>query len=664
MKTCQQRLAEEQAGYAPSPPQVLADKPRGPRRTRAKTPSATIAAVPAAQSAALEEPQALVQVWVDSARAADDPSHQLTIPSALIPELLRFINNVRDQAKEAPAATSSSSSTKVTLSSESPQLAPGPLSSRSEPQLPKPSPPMVSQIAPAPLLSPLQESSQPMAPQSAPAGAVSPFHKTLSPMATHDSPTSHIEAPSHKTSHPAQPPRISQPINTASQITGPALAVQQVAPSHSDVGDKQTLGQVMLDQGIREVVNSHQTGPGCKTLSSPKRPMARRSSRRERRPSSRKPPAPRPIKRKLSPVPSDPETLRAVGLPSMFRKYRHLPAYTADGSVLYGPVTPSHDHMKFHQADEAATNKDSDVDEVSTPQTPQARSSVPGRLIRPARSVKRQFGFSPLETISERSESTPPTKPVKNPPPIRFPSRTLDRMNKNKRMRWSSPVTIAEVEFYGNTGEDKEEEADIAGHQPGKVRRTSQSPNFSSQRGGSPDESRSHSDYQSTKKTPLPITNMAGTFKVPSPVDSDWSDSQSEDEESSQAATVPSSAVADPGPTFRPQFIANGYKEWLQTAPPAVRAALGQMDVDLNMAGAAFQRGIENFTTSWTATGHMSHLGHANQTQSKSTPDSTCKCCCILITQTQPLAPSHHHHHQRTSLALRKLPQGGFSSGM
>ncbi len=59
------------------------------------------------------------------------------------------------------------------------------------------------------------------------------------------------------------------------------------------------------------------------------------------------------------------------------------------------------------------------------------------------------------------------------------------------------------------------------------------------------------------------------------PINSDWSDSQSEDKESSQAATAPSSAVADPGPTFKPQFIANGYKEWLQTAPPAVRAALG-----------------------------------------------------------------------------------------
>lgn len=277
----------------------------------------------------------------------------------------------------------------------------------------------------------------------------------------------------------------------------------------------------------------------------------------------------------------------------MFRKYHHLPAYTADGSVLYGLVTPSHDHMKFHQADEAAANKGSDVDDVSTP------SSVPGRLIRPARSVKGQFGFSPLATISERSESTPQTKPVKNPPPILFPSRTLDRMNKNKnkRKRWSSPGTIGEVGFYSNANEDKEE-ADIAGHQPSKVRRSSQSLNFSSQGGRSPEESRPHSGCQFTKKTPLPITNMAGTFKVPSPVDSDWSDSQSEDEEFSQAATAPSSAVADPGPTFRPQFIANGYNEWLQTAPPAVRAALGQMDVDPNMAGAAFKRGLGNFTTS------------------------------------------------------------------
>ena len=109
-KTRQQRLAEERAGHPPSPPQFLENKPkpRGPKRTRAKTPSATVAAgpvVPAAQSAVQEEPQALLHVWVDagpeaSGRPVDDPTHQITIPSSFVPELVTFIENIRNQNKE------------------------------------------------------------------------------------------------------------------------------------------------------------------------------------------------------------------------------------------------------------------------------------------------------------------------------------------------------------------------------------------------------------------------------------------------------------------------------------------------------------------------------------------------------------------------------------
>ena len=36
---------------------------------------------------------------------------------------------------------------------------------------------------------------------------------------------------------------------------------------------------------------------------------------------------------------------------------------------------------------------------------------------------------------------------------------------------------------------------------------------------------------QSLPKTPIPITNSTGAIKVPSPDDSDWSDSGSEEEE-------------------------------------------------------------------------------------------------------------------------------------
>ncbi|MCJ1344270.1 hypothetical protein MMC31_002473 [Peltigera leucophlebia] len=104
-KTRQQRLAEERAGHPQSPPQFLEDKPRGPKRTRAKTPGATVAAgpvVPAAQSAVLGEPQALLYVWVDAApeasgRLVGDPTHQMTIPSSVVPELITFVENLCNQ---------------------------------------------------------------------------------------------------------------------------------------------------------------------------------------------------------------------------------------------------------------------------------------------------------------------------------------------------------------------------------------------------------------------------------------------------------------------------------------------------------------------------------------------------------------------------------------
>ena len=157
-------------------------------------------------------------------------------------------------------------------------------------------------------------------------------------------------------------------------------------------------------------------------------------------------------------------------------------------------------------------------------------------------------------------------------PSIRFPSRTLDRMA-TKRKRWGSPETIpnpkgksyglGEAEFYGNSNGD---ENGVMEQQPGKLRRTSESEDFSSQVAGNPHKARPYtgsmfenlateynggnvfSEYeaarkveevaakmkntcrQSLAKTPIPITNPVGTFKVPSPGDTDWSDSESDEE--------------------------------------------------------------------------------------------------------------------------------------
>lgn len=199
----------------------------------------------------------------------------------------------------------------------------------------------------------------------------------------------------------------------------------------------------------------------------------------------------------------DPEIIHALGLPSIFRKYRQLPTYTAGGQALYGPVPPSNNYMSFH--DKAPANTDSSMANASTPQTPQASgSSVPGRLIRRTHSVKKRFGFSPLTTILEREETTSLTQPAKSRPAMRIPFRLVDRVKANKRKRWTSPeffsnpkgksYELGEVEFYGNV---EEVEDTIAGQQPGKVRWTSQLKTFSSQVAVNSDTSRPCTDKQS-----------------------------------------------------------------------------------------------------------------------------------------------------------------------
>lgn len=339
------------------------------------------------------------------------------------------------------------------------------------------------------------------------------------------------------------------------------------------------------------------------------------------------------IKQKSSRVLSDPKMLRARRIHTFFCNYRNLPAYTADGEVRYGVLKPSDDYVQF--PDEVTTNPDSNITNDHTTQDSQASGiSAHGRIIRLMRSVKRQYGFSPLTTISERSEATPPVKPAKSQPPMRVPSRLFDRMNANKRKRWTSPEPIHnpkekshgldKVEFCGNAEEDENQ---IAGQQPAKVRRTSNSHNFSSQGAANSVPSGPCTGRESINPKPaIPVTNKAGSFKVPSPGDSDWSNSESADEGSSQAATAPSSTVTDrassaaaaiaqrievnpnaagrtfeadlnssPAPTSRPRFTA--FEDWLQSASPSVASALEQMEVDPNMAGTGYQHALANNTT-------------------------------------------------------------------
>ena len=217
-----------------------------------------------------------------------------------------------------------------------------------------------------------------------------------------------------------------------------------------------------------------------------------------------------------------------------------------------------------------------------------------GRVVRPSRSVKNQFGFSPLTTISERSETTPSRRPAENRPPMRVPSRLFDGMNANQRKRWSSPEFIrnpkgesyglGEVEVYGKA----EDGSKIAGQQPGKVRRTNHLQNFGSQGTANSASSRPCTSQQSNiSKAPIPITDKAGSFKVPSPGDSDWSGSQSEDEGYSKAATAQVSTVTNPGPNSQPQLRANA-------ALPAAATVVQRFEVNPTAAGQTFETALDS----------------------------------------------------------------------
>lgn len=237
-----------------------------------------------------------------------------------------------------------------------------------------------------------------------------------------------------------------------------------------------------------------------------------------------------------------------------------------------------------------------------------------------------QFRFSPMTKVIESSKITLPTKPAKNQPPIRFPSRLLDRIKANKRKRWTSPKTIpnlkrksyelGEAKFYGNVEDNDKDE--ISGQKPGKIRRTSQLQNFSSQRATKTNLSWPCTGNQPIiPKTPILVTNAAGRFKVPSPGNCNRISSKSKHEVASNTTTInytitntSTNKITDDSnlrpasqPPFRkfnfnfplikrPMFTA--LEDWLQTASSSVAIALEQIEVDPDMAGAVFRRGLNN----------------------------------------------------------------------
>lgn len=471
------------------------------------------------------------------------------------------------------------------------RMAPPAPSARVKRILQETSRPEIPYKQPAFIESPLQKSSRPMIPHTKPARARSPVQEISQLKTSRPSPPASAEEAFQPTSHAVQLPYFEKLISTTPQSVRLACSAEQsVVSSHSNLIGRQTLDKAMPDSEIGELVQSNRTEPSRNTMSpSQGQTAADRLIQRKKKALSCKPMVPLPIARKLEPMP-------------FFCNHEDLPAYTADGRALYGPVVASKDHQKFQQLDEGPASEGSEMDDVDTPETPQDSRLGLGRLIRPTHSVKSRFGFSPLTPVSESSEPAPQAQEKTTAPTqtsstkaILWPSRNLNRRI-NKRKRWTSPDIIpnpkgkshelGEVEFYGNSGKDGEDGAPE--NQPSKVRRTCQTQNFSSQVTGSLDASRPYTSQQSIAKTPTKITNSAGTFKVPSPGDSDWSESESEDEvvqEASQRSTV-----KNPGSSSRRQFTA--YEEWLQTASPAVRAAVGRMEVNPNAAGHEFDTAL------------------------------------------------------------------------
>ena len=184
--------------------------------------------MPAAQSATSgpEAPQALVHVWADQNRYVYDPSHELTIPSALVPELVVFIKKLRDHGTQNSATSSSSSATQVTPSLTRRQFAPILQTSRTEPHVPGPSAPMATHASSARVEQPFQRLSGPAAPLNTRTNVESPpqeFHHSLTPL---DSSSACTKAPFQQT-YPVQPTRIDQPVRTISQSVTPTHVVRQ-----------------------------------------------------------------------------------------------------------------------------------------------------------------------------------------------------------------------------------------------------------------------------------------------------------------------------------------------------------------------------------------------------------------------------------------------------
>lgn len=630
MKTRQQRLAEQQAGHPPSPPQSLPMSQPVPRRARSKTPSATVAAgsvVPAAQPAALGEPQALLRVWVDvgpelSGRPVNEPTHQVAFDSSLLPKVVEFLNNIRNPSDESP-----------TLHQEILEREVGDAIEPREPEpvtAGKPTKRRKSAFRREPLmaLSGLPPLPVPGSVDSAADGIPMFFWSDFN-LATNTPSDKISQQPdemlsAHENSHMVD---CNESGSTPSvEISQQANAQQGALDAHTPRGSKWGLG------GLLESARSITRRLGFSSL---------------------------------APVPESPEASPQTALtnaPLIVTESAAPAAPAQPRKKSSAPTSARSRRAKSRRHDESAGKSGSTSRRNERPRTKRATGAE-------------DEGFPAMKSTDSENHEEEARQAMLGEPiaTIRWPSRSLDRMNANKRKRFGDPLDTPGTETggHGRGATDiyeGREEGSITEEQPVKRRRTEQSGLASQVAGSVPRPSAvewqggnifaedqaarelARTGQQSVPKTPIPITNRTGTFKVPSPGDTDWSDSGSDEDEGDNASSEenapsrknnggfvvggpskprqtprPSESEAlrkareksqkyRPGnpsrlrhsikaypsplraserhsePSGRTKFTA--FEDWCKTAPPAAIAAVEQMEVDSNMAGNAVEAAL------------------------------------------------------------------------
>lgn len=501
-------MAEERAGQAPSPPQSLPVNQRGPRRARSKMPSATVAAgsvVPAAQPAVLKEPQALLRVWVDAGpEPSNDPTHQMLFRSTQLPAVVAYLKNISSESNETPSSHQGIPEQEIEEPIE--QKKPGPVIAA------KPAKRRKNAFRRNPemrLSAELLESTSaaddgiPMIFRDGFDFEANQPRYTISPQRDDK-----LSADGNCTMNDA-----SETGNTNGRTADPSI---QVAASEVNLapqtprGSKWSLGN--LYQSACSITRRLVFSPLASVPESPES-----SSQAATTSAVTESTAPAQPKKKSS-APSSARDRRA-------KSRRH------DNSAVTSVNTVT-----------TSTNQGS--------RRPRAKKAEPASDDTEATGVQDKE-FLPMNgTGEEGAQQAGAGEPIVRQN-IRWPSRSLDRMNANKRKRDGDRIdTPGEAGSHGLAATDRPVEGGITEEQPGKRRRTGEPGGSSVQVAGYPAveykggnvfaedkaaREAASTGQQTLPKTPIPITNREGTFKVPSPGDGDWSDSGSEEDEATNA---------------------------------------------------------------------------------------------------------------------------------